>query len=405
MNKKALKILIILFLIIIIISNNFTVFADDEFSVDAKAALIVEKNTGKIIYEKNSETQNYPASVTKILTAILTIENCKLDDTATVSQSAISQIPSGYVVAPLFIGEQMKIKDLLYALMLKSANDAAYVLAEHVGGSVEGFSEMMNKKAKEIGCKNTHFVNPNGIHNDDHYTTAHDMYLISNYAMKNDTFAQIVSTYQYKLPATNKYPNNDRIMENTNDFINPKSGYYNKIVKGIKTGTTLQAGNCLITDSSENGLDFITVVLGAKTSNSKFSETRKMIKYAYNNYTLTDLHKKGDVIKNIDVENATEETKNLNLIISDDVTVMNNVKIKKDEIKPNIELNENIVAPIKEGDELGTIKYNVDGLEYTAKLLAQKDVELKTYYVEIAIGVGIFFIIFIIFVKIKKKSR
>ena len=405
MNKKAPKILIILFLLIIIISNNFTVFADDEFSVDAKAALIVEKNTGKIIYEKNSETQNYPASVTKILTAILTIENCKLDDTATVSQSAISQIPSGYVVAPLFIGEQMKIKDLLYALMLKSANDAAYVLAEHVGGSVEGFSEMMNKKAKEIGCKNTHFVNPNGIHNDDHYTTAHDMYLISNYAMKNDTFAQIVSTYQYKLPATNKYPNNDRIMENTNDFINPKSGYYNKIVKGIKTGTTLQAGNCLITDSSENGLDFITVVLGAKTSNSKFSETRKMIKYAYNNYTLTDLHKKGDVIKNIDVENATEETKNLNLIISDDVTVMNNVKIKKDEIKPNIELNENIVAPIKEGDELGTIKYNVDGLEYTAKLLAQKDVELKTYYVEIAIGVGIFFIIFIIFVKIKKKSR
>lgn len=405
MNKKAPKILIILFLLIIIISNNFTVFADDELSVDAKAALIVEKNTGKIIYEKNSETQNYPASVTKILTAILTIENCKLDDTATVSQSAISQIPSGYVVAPLFIGEQMKIKDLLYALMLKSANDAAYVLAEHVGGSVEGFSEMMNKKAKEIGCKNTHFINPNGIHNDDHYTTAYDMYLISNYAMKNDTFAQIVSTYQYKLPATNKYPNNDRIMENTNDFINPKSGYYNKIVKGIKTGTTLQAGNCLITDSSENGLDFITVVLGAKTSNSKFSETRKMIKYAYNNYTLTDLHKKGDVIKNIDVENATEETKNLNLIISDDVTVMNNVKIKKDEIKPNIELNENIVAPIKEGDELGTIKYNVDGLEYTAKLLAQKEVELKTYYVEIAIGVGIFFIIFIIFVKIKKKSR
>ena len=405
MNKKAPKILIIIFFLIIIISNNFIVFADDEFSVDAKAALIIEKNTGKIIYEKNSETQNYPASVTKILTAILTIENCKLDDTATVSQSAISQIPSGYVVAPLFIGEQMKIKDLLYALMLKSANDAAYVLAEHVGGSVEGFSEMMNKKAKEIGCKNTHFVNPNGIHNDDHYTTAYDMYLISNYAMKNDTFAQIVSTYQYKLPATNKYPNNDRIMENTNDFINPKSGYYNKIVKGIKTGTTLQAGNCLITDSSENGLDFITVVLGAKTSNSKFSETRKMIKYAYNNYTLTDLHKKGDVIKNIDVENATEETKNLNLIISDDVTVMNNVKIKKDEIKPNIELNENIVAPIKEGDELGTIKYNVDGLEYTAKLLAQKDVELKTYYVEIAIGVGIFFIIFIIFVKIKKKSR
>ena len=423
MKNKIYKISILLILFVILISGYFTVFADDseanekngesvittnansDLAVNAKAALIVEKKSGKIIFEKEAYEQNYPASVTKILTAILAIENCNLDDTATVSQSAISHIPSGYVIAPLYIGEQIKIRDLLYALMLKSANDAAYVLAEHVGGSVEGFSEMMNNKAKELGCKNSHFVNPNGIHNNNHYTTAYDMYLISDYAMKNETFAKIVSTFQYTLSATNKNPKKNRVMTNTNNFVNPKSSYYNKNVKGIKTGTTMQAGNCLITDSEENGLDFITVVLGAETSNSKFSETKKMIKNAFDNYTLTKLHKKGDIIKNIEVEKATKETKDLNLVISDDITVMNNVKIKANEIEPEILLNEKIVAPIEQGQELGTVKYNVDGLEYSAKLLAENDVELKTYYVEISIGAGIIIVCYLIIIKLKKKSR
>ena len=265
MKKKSYKISIILMVLGIILLNLFTVYADDELSIKAKAALIVEKNTGKIIYEKEIDEQNYPASTTKILTAILTIENCDLEETATVSQSAISKIPTAYVVAPLYVGEEMKVKDLLYALMLKSSNDAAYVLAEHVGGSVEEFAEMMNNKAKEIGCKNTHFVNPNGIDNKNHYTTAYDMYLIANYAMKNETFAKIVSTYQYTLPATNKHPASDRIMKNTNNFVNPNSTYYNENVKGVKTGTTDLAGNCLITDFAANKLEFITVVLGAKT--------------------------------------------------------------------------------------------------------------------------------------------
>ena len=208
MNNKIYKITMIVVLLIVVLTCNTKVYADDELSINAKAALIVETNTGKIIYEKDIYEQNYPASVTKILTAILTIENCELDDVATVSQTAISHIPTGYVIAPLYIGEQITIKDLLYALMLKSANDAAYVLAEHVGGSVEGFSEMMNKKAEELECKNTHFVNPNGIHNQNHYTTAYDMYLISNYAMKNETFKEIVSTYEYTLSPTNK--NNEK---------------------------------------------------------------------------------------------------------------------------------------------------------------------------------------------------
>ena len=390
--------------IVTILFSTYKVYANEEIEVNAKAALMIEKNTGKIIYEKNINEQNYPASVTKILTAILTIEKCDLEEIATVSQSAISNIPSGYVIAPLYEGEQIKIKDLLYALMLKSANDAAYVLAEHVGGSVNGFSEMMNNKAKEIGCKNTHFVNPNGIHNLEHYTTAYDLYLITNYAMKNETFSKIVSTYQYTLPATNKYSYSNRIMENTNNFINPNSAYYNKNVKGVKTGTTDQAGNCLITDSADSGLEFITVVLGAETSNSKFSETRKMINYAFDNYTLTKVYGKGDIVTNIEVEKATKETKNLNLVTSEDFLVVNNINTNVADMTPEIILNENIVAPIDKGQEIGTVKYNVEGKEYTSKLFAENDVELKTYYVEISIGVGIFSVIIIILV-IKKKRR
>ena len=400
------KKIVFLFLSFVIIFNSINVFAvEEELDVEAKASLIVENNSGRILYEDNANKKNYPASVTKILTAIIVLENCELDDTAVVTNSAISNIPSGYVLAPLFVGEEMNIKDLWYVLMLKSANDAAYVLAEHVGGSVDGFSDMMNKKAEELGCKNSHFVNPNGIHNENHYTTAYDMYLISKYAMENEDFEKIVSTYQYTLPATNKYRNNDRVMKNTNIFVNPNSKYYDKNIKGIKTGTTTQAGNCLITDIKKDDFDVITVVLGAETSDSKFSEISKMIKYAFDNFTFSEFRKKDDVITSIKVEKATKETENLNLLISDDIKVINNVKTNLDEIEPEIVLNDNIVAPISKGTELGMVKYTVDGIEYSAKLVAENDVELKTYYIEIIAGITVVAVIVIIIGIMKRRYK
>ena len=409
MKKRINRIVYLVLIMVMILSFGFQVFASD-LTVNAESALIIEKNTGKVIYDKEMNEQKYPASVTKVLTAIVVLENCKLDEVVTVKSSAISNIPEGYVIAPLFVDEQIKVNDLLYALMLKSCNDAAYVLAEHVGGSVEGFSEMMNQKAKEIGCKHTHFINPNGIHDANHYTTAYDMYLMSEYAMKNKTFAEIVSTYKYILPATNKYPNKDRVMLNTNSFINPKSSYYDKKVKGIKTGTTKEAGNCLITETTENGLDFITVVLGAETDNSRFSETKKMISYSFDNYKFTNIHHKNDVIQSIDVKKATKDTKHLDLVLSDDINVVNNVNTNVNEIEPEIVLNEKIVAPIAQGDELGTIKYTVEGIEYSAKLVAKNEVVLKTYYIEISVGAVILLIVVLIIKsnsksKTKKKSR
>ena len=407
MNKKINKIYKVLIIAMLFIScfNSNMVFATDKLTVNAKASMIVELNSGKVIYEDNTEVQNYPASLTKILTAILVLENCELNDTVTVSQSAISNIPQDYVVTPLYVGEKISVKDLLYALLLKSANDAAYVLAEHVGGTVEKFSNMMNKKAEEIGCKNSHFLNPNGIHDDNHYTTAYDMFLITKYAIENEKFEKIVSTYRYTISTTNKCTT-ERVMENSNFFVCPPSKYYDKDVKGIKTGTTQQAGNCLITNIEKNGFNVITLVLGAKTKESRFTETKKMIDYMFDNYTHTQIHKQGDIIKTIEIENATKETKNLNLVISDDVTVMNNIDTKLDEIKPEIILKENIKAPLKQGQELGTVKYNVEGLEYTVKLLAEHDVDKKTNFVQIAIGIGtVFMLLCIITIKKKKMKK
>ena len=405
--KKFLRNVLTSTLFLCIIFTNLSTFAAEELKVEAEAAIIAEPITGKIIYETESEEQNYPASVTKILTAILVLENCKLDDVATCSQTALSNIPSAYVVAPLMVGEEMKVEDLLYALMLKSANDAAYVLAEHVGKTTEGFSEMMNNKAKEIGCKGTHFVNPNGVHSDNHYTTAYDMYLIAKYAMQNEEFRKIVSTEEYTLPATNKYTATDRVMKNTNYFLNKNSKFYNENVKGIKTGTTTQAGNCLVTDFEKDGIEFIAVILGAKTSDSKFTETEKMLDYAYENYEFTKMHDKDDVIRTVEIKKATKDTKNLVVLIDDTVEVLKKKEISNDDIIPEIKINDNLEAPISKGQEIGTITYKVEDIEYSAKLIAGKDVVKKTYYKEIGmIFLALIVILFIIrTININKRKR
>ena len=278
---------VLFFIMLVIISIQSISFAN-EISINSRAGILVEVSTGRILYEKRSTEKMWPASTTKIMTAILVLENCNLDDMVTVTETAISNIPSGYVICDLQIGEEISVKDLLNALMIKSANDAAYVLAEHVGGSVNDFAYMMNQKAKELGCTSTHFVNPNGIHNENHYSTAYDLYLIAKYAMKNETFRNLVSTTEYTLPITNKYSNEDRSFRTTNDLINPDSSNYYKNAIGIKTGYTSQAGNCLVSESSRDGLEFISVVLNG----DRFTDSKKLFDYAYDNFTLTKIKEK-----------------------------------------------------------------------------------------------------------------
>ena len=377
--KQKLKYIVIFLLILLSIQT--TTLAN--VKINSEAAILVEISTGRIIYEKNSTKQMFPASTTKVLTAILVLENCQLTDIVTVRESALANIPQGYVTCNLQPGEELSVKDLLYALMIPSANDAAYVLAEHVAGSVEGFSTMMNDKARSLGCTNTHFVNPNGIHDEAHYSTAYDLYLITNYCMKNATFREIVATTEYTLPATEKYPAEDRILKTTNDLIKPNTKGYFKNAIGIKTGYTSKAGNCLIAGASRDGLDFISVVLNGGTTdsgeNARYADSKKLFNYAYDNFTLTKIIEKDSLVQSIEVEKATKETKTLDLIIDESITVVNNKSINMNDVIPEIKLIENIEAPIAAGQKLGTIKYKVDDIEYSANLLAKTEVIRVNY--------------------------
>ena len=384
-----------------------------ELSIDSEAAILAESTTGIIAYEKNADTKMYPASTTKILTAILVIEKCKLSDIVTVDSSALESIPSGYVTGNIVAGEQLTVEDLLYTLMLKSANDVAVVLAQHVSGSVDKFAELMNSKAKELGCKNSHFVNPNGIHDENHYSTAFDLALIASYCMENETFKKIVSTEKYTLPKTNKYTSANRSFSNTNELIIPSSKYYYEYATGIKTGYTKEAKSCLIASSTKDNISFISVVLGGNSSSSgkdtRFIDTKNLFEYGYNNFKFTEFKKANEVITKIEIENATKETKDLNLKIEKGIISFNTINFDFDSLKPKIELNENIKAPIEANTVLGTISYTINGIEYKSNLLAATNVEKKTYYwiilLTIVIVLGLGFLIINITKKIKNKKN
>lgn len=364
-----------------------------EPTVASSAAILVESSTGKILYEKNAYEKMYPASTTKVMTAILILENCDLNEMATVSHNAIYSLPSGYVNANLQKGEEISVKDLMYALMVKSANDAAIVLAEHLDGSVESFADRMNAKAAELGCQNTHFVNPNGIHNENHFSTAYDLYLMASYAMKNETFRKYVSTASYTLPSTNLYPTTDRVCVTTNDMIRPKSKYYDENVIGVKTGYTTEAKNCLIAASQKDGTELISVILHSGTNaeglSERYVDTAALFDYGFENFAFSDVVEKNAIVKNIEIENGNKDTKSLDLVAKDTLSGYLAKDVDLESLSPEVNLNENLVAPIARGSVLGSATYSINGEKYTTELLASHDVEKKFDFRILILGIGI----------------
>ena len=421
------KRLLIYILIIVFIMTGTVCFANETITPDLKiseatpnsenlnifsdAAILIDSNSGKTLYEKNSTKKVYPASTTKILTAILAIENIEnLQEITTVNYSAISVIPSGYSSAYLSEGEEISLEYVLQAFLIHSANEAGNVLAEHVSGSIEKFVELMNQKLKEIGCKNTHFVNTNGIHDENHYTTAEDMAIIARYCMKNQTFRKIVAMKSCTIPKTNK--SDERYYKNTNDLVNPSSEYYLKECIGIKTGYTTPAQNCLISACNKDGLELIAVVLGSPRIDSGKStrnlDSIELYNYGYKNYASKKIASKGDTIYNVKVKNGTKETKNLDLIIQNDVNTL--VSINSENVTYSIKLNDNLSAPIGINTVLGTITYLSEGIEYTENLVASHDVYKSNFFIFI---LGLVFALILIIIisminmkmKIKRKKK
>lgn len=248
--------------------------------LNARAAIIYDRKTKEIIWGKNENEKKAMASTTKIMTAIVVLEKGNLSDVVTISKKAAN---TGGSRLKINTNDKVSVLDLLYGLMLRSGNDAAVALAEYVGGSIEGFAKLMNKKAIEIGLKNTHFVTPHGLDNIEHYTTAYELAVLTDYAMQNEKFSKIVNTKNTTISINGVARN----IYNTNELLGTING-----VNGVKTGFTNNAGRCLVTSCTRNGNQIITVVLGCDAKKYRTSDSIKLIEYAFKNYTRVNIEEK-----------------------------------------------------------------------------------------------------------------
>lgn len=356
-----------------LLMNNCFIFADDETDkvevsgieetietaskaveepkISSKYAIVLDRNSKSILYGKNEKSKTKMASTTKIMTSLIVIENCNLNDVVEISAKSAGTGGSRLKIKK---GDKITVKDLLYGLMLRSGNDTAVALAEHVGGSIEGFAVLMNEKAKELGLENTHFVTPHGLDSDEHYTTAYELALLTDYALKNKTFADIVHTKTCNI-SINGTP---RTISNTNELLGNLNGVY-----GVKTGFTNGAGRCLVTAVKREDLDIICIVLGADTKKIRTTDSVKLIEYTYANLQTIDLQTKIEEEfcnwKNmnqgrIKIEKGTKSVINLKLEEYDikKYAIKNNTE---NQIKIEIDANLNLVAPIEEKTKIGEV--------------------------------------------------
>ena len=242
-------------------------------SINSRAGIVLDRNSGMILYGKNENEKRKMASTTKIMTALIVIENSNLNDIVTISSKSAG---TGGSRLGLHKNDKISVSDLLYGLMLCSGNDAAVALAEYVGGSIENFAELMNKKAIEIGLTSTHFVTPHGLDNDDHYTTAYELAILTNYALNNDIFKKYVGTKTQTITINSS----SKTLNNTNELLGYLDGVY-----GVKTGFTNGANRCLVTAVKRNNMDLICIVLGADTKKDRTRDSIELIEYAFKNFS------------------------------------------------------------------------------------------------------------------------
>ncbi len=350
--------------------------------VNAKASICVNAETGQVIHEDNSRETMYPASTTKIMTALLVLEHCDdLDDIVTMEAVDFTDVSGGASTAGFKEGEQVTVESLLYGLMLPSGNEAANALARYVSGDVASFVEEMNREAETLGCINTHFVNTNGLHDENHYTCAYDLYLMAKAAMQYDIFQTIVNTAQKKLPDTAM--NEERIIYTTNQLIfSQYSDIYYANCYGIKTGHTTPAGYCFVSYAkNENAaLSYYSVVMGCDFDDNagyagSFVETKKLFQWAYENFSLKTATGSQEPVTERHVRLGKQKD-NITLVTDNDVKVLLPRDADVSLLESTIDAADSYDAPIAKGDKLGTVTYFYQGQELaSADLVALTDVE------------------------------
>ncbi len=374
--RRALSILLLLSMLLGSVS--FAHGAPAEPQLTGKSAILIDATTGKILYEKNSHEQQYPASTTKIMTAILALENLKLTDKIEID--AETPFTEGSRIY-LLEGENVTMEEVMYGMMLESANDAAVAFAKNISGSVEEFAKLMNKTASELGALNTNFVNPNGLHDDEHMTTAYDLAMIARYAMQNDTFRHFVTTYQYTMDATNLqetrylYNTNRMLYDNVHKVtVNGQvRGCKYEGVTGIKTGYTGRAGGCLVAGAKRGNTELIAVTL-ATTDMGRFQDCIALLDYGFENFKTVNALEAGSDFGIIPVTRGS--VKQVRVVLPQSVEATLPAEASENVLRTEVELLESVEAPVLPGQKAGSIKlYAGDELigEYDAVAAEQVD--------------------------------
>lgn len=389
MKKKFLSLITIILMVCILIPSmpvsaaNYKI----DFATTTKALELINLDTGTVVYQKAANEKMFPASTTKIMTYIITVERVKdLNSPVTVSKKVVDQLlGTGSSLSGIQEGQTLTVFQLLHCMMIPSGNDAALVLADYVGGGDVGqFVDMMNEKAKALKCNGTHFVNPHGLHDPNHYTTADDLSKITRYAMTLPHFTEITSLTEYTIPASGKFPQN--VLGTTNKLLLSYSSYYYSDAKGIKTGTTDEAGYCLVSSATKLGSNssYLCVALGAPSvddkgntveTNGSMIDTKKLYQWAYENLKLKTVINNTDKIGEVKLQYAWNKDtlsltaeKSYSTILPNDVDPSSVIK--------TLHLDKSVSAPVKKGQVLGTATLSYAGEELTTiNLVAAESVE------------------------------
>lgn len=346
-----------------------------EPTINSRAAIVYERSSGSILYGKSENEKRKMASTTKIMTAIVVLETANLDDIVTVSSKAAG---TGGSRLGLHKDDKISIQDLLYGLLLCSGNDAAVALAEQVGGNISNFANLMNNKATSLGLSSTHFVTPHGLDDDNHYTTAYELALITNYALKNDVFANLVKTKVYTI-SINNHP---KTLSNTNELLGNYDGVY-----GVKTGFTNGANRCLVTAVKKDNMDIICIVLGADTKKDRTKDSINLINYSFNNFKMVNIKEKitNEFINwkicnssSFNVEKGI--TDSVDIIIQDIPYDFFPIKCNyTNDISIYIYCNTKLTAPLPSGSAIGYLTVSVDKQTVlTLNLYNSSNITLKT---------------------------
>lgn len=338
-----------------------------------KSAILIERDTGQVLYEENSDTPLPPASMTKIMTLLLIMEaldkgKIQMDEKVRASEYAASMGGSQIFLEP---GEEMTVEDLLKGIAIASGNDASVAMAERIAGSEEQFVSMMNQKAKELGLKNTHFKNSTGLPAKGHYSSAKDMAVIAKELLKYEEITKFTGTYEdYLREGTDK----KFWLVNTNRLVKFYDG-----VDGVKTGYTNEAKYCLTATAKKGNMRVIAVVFGAKTPKDRNAQITKLLDYAFSQYETHPLFKRNEVVTKAKLSKGSD--KDVQLITSEPVSIITKKGESIDDIKQEIMFKNHLVAPVKKGDELGTLVLKKNGKVFAeSKLVAKQDVRVASWW-------------------------